>query len=213
MEPDFWHKRWENNELGFHEPKGNQFLMKYFNRLSMAKGERVFLPLCGKTNDIGWLLSQGYQVVGAELSELAINQLFEALKIKPNISQIGSLSHYSAKHIDMFVGDIFELSAQTLGKVNAIYDRAALVALPEKMRHQYTAHLMEMTNQAPQLLVTFVYDQSVTHGPPFSVNKAEVNKHYQKNYELIFLDSTDVTGGLRGEYPAKENVWLLQKFS
>lgn len=32
---------------------------------------RIFLPLCGKTLDIGWLLERGYRVVGAELRLLS----------------------------------------------------------------------------------------------------------------------------------------------
>ena len=26
MEPDFWHRRWKKNEIGFHENEGNTLL-------------------------------------------------------------------------------------------------------------------------------------------------------------------------------------------
>lgn len=118
---------------------------------------------------------------------------------------------YSAKDIDIFVGNIFDVSATILGLVDAIYDRAALVALPEEIRTRYAAHLKEITGKAPQLLVTYEYDQNLMEGPPFSVSKEEVNQHYSDSYDLSLLVSTDVSGGLKGRCAAKENVWLLQK--
>jgi hypothetical protein len=46
----------------------------------------VFLPLCGKTLDIQWLLSRGYGVAGSELSKIAVEQLFSELGVEPNIT-------------------------------------------------------------------------------------------------------------------------------
>ncbi len=209
MDARFWHERWEQNNTFWHQSEVNPLLAAHFKKLSVLKGGRVFLPLCGKTLDIPWLLSQGHRVVGAELSKIAIGQLFETLGAKPKITALGKLDHYSAKNLDIFVGDIFDLSKKALGPVDAIYDRAALVALPLKMRERYTAHLMKITNKAPQLLISFEYDQSLMDGPPFSVNNDEVKRHYEESYHLTLLSSKDVPGGLKGICPAKENAWLL----
>ncbi|MHB1245104.1 MAG: thiopurine S-methyltransferase [Sulfuriferula sp.] len=210
MDVDFWNKKWENNEIGFHKNEANPLLVQYFKALSLAEGSRVFVPLCGKTLDIAWLLANGFHVVGVELIETAIKQLFTELGVEPKISVAGEIKHYSAKDIDLFVGDIFTVSGKTLGLVDAIYDRAAMVALPKEMRQRYTAHLMEMTNKAPQLLITFEYDQNVMNGPPFSISNEEVNQHYRDSYDLTLIASTDVPGGLKGKCAAIENVWLLR---
>src|SRR5690606_15848969 len=103
---------------------------KHFDRLRLTAGSRLFLPLCGKTRDIAWLLEGGYRVAGVELSEVAIGVLFEELDLEPAIERSGNLLCYSGPGIDIHVGDIFELTAAQLGDVQAIYDRAALVALP-----------------------------------------------------------------------------------
>jgi thiopurine S-methyltransferase len=212
VEASFWHQRWEKNNIAFHESEANPLLIKYFKELSLVKGSRVFLPLCGKTLDIHWLLSNGYRVAGAELSKIAIEQLFTELGVEPKLSRFGSVDRYSAKNIDIFVGDIFDLSSKILGRVDAIYDRAALVALPEAMRNRYTAHLMEITGKAPQLLICYEYDQSFMEGPPFSISNEEVNRHYIDNYDLTLMASTNVPGGLKGKCAAKENVWLLKSY-
>ena len=208
----FWHERWKTNEIGFHEGKPNPLLVKFFDRLSLRKGARVFGPLCGKTRDIAWLLSQGCSVAGAELSEIAIGQLFSELGLKPNISgsKSSKLKQYSACNIEIFVGDIFNVTSAKLGKVDAIYDRAALVALPPEVRKRYTAHLRRLTDVAPQLLVAFEYDQNVFQGPPFSITNPELVRRYGKDYDLILLSSAAMADGLKGKWPATESLWLLQ---
>jgi thiopurine S-methyltransferase len=210
MDQNFWHQRWEKNETAFHESKANPLLVTHFNELSLAKGSRVFVPLCGKTLDISWLLSNGYRVAGAELSQIAIEQLFMELGLQPEISIVGEVEQWSANRLDIFVGDIFALSRKMLGPVDAIYDRAALVAFPEDMRNRYTAHLAGITHKAPQLLISYDYDQSLMQGPPFSIRNEEVHRHYADNYEVTLMASTEVSGGLKGKCAAKENVWRLR---
>ena len=211
MDASFWLRKWKKNDIGFHKSEANPILVKYFKELSLVKGSRVFLPLCGKTLDIPWLLSNGYRIAGAELIEIAIEQLFIELGVEPKISGAGELKHYSAINIDIFVGDIFDLSSKMLGPIDAIYDRAALVALPEEMRNRYTAHLTEITDKAPQLLVSYEYNQNLMEGPPFSISSEEVNQHYEGSYNLTLIASENVPGGLKGKCAAQENIWLLKR--
>ena len=211
MEASFWHEKWKRGEINFHQSEANPLLTAHFEKLNLAKGSRVFLPLSGKTRDIAWLLANGYRVAGAELSGQAIDELFKELGLAPNISKVGNLTRYRADDIDIWVGDIFDVSAEYLGPINAIYDRAALVALPADMRKQYAAHLMQITGAAPQLLISYEYDQSQIDGPPFSVNENEVRQHYGAVYQLKSVERKDVAGGLKGKVASTENAWLLQK--
>lgn len=210
MQHDFWHLKWEKNEIGFHLPDANPLLVKHFTTLNLQQGARVFLPLCGKTLDIAWLLAQGYRVAGAELSAIAIEDLFNSLNLMPTITKLGEISHYSATNIDMLVGDIFKVTPAMLGNVDAVYDRAALVALPEDMRKAYTAHLITLTNKAPQCMICFEYDQNLHAGPPFSICADEVRQHYQSTYDLALLASEVMPNGLKGQYSAIEQVWWLK---
>lgn len=210
MDPSFWHRKWEENQIGFHNNEANPLLVNYFDKLSLVRGQRIFVPLCGKTLDISWLLSKGYQVVAIELSETAIEQLFAEMDVVPDITQEGELKHYHAQGLDIYVGDFFTLTHDILGRVDAIYDRAALVALPENMRVKYTHHLMTMTNHAAQLLISYTYDQSKTDGPPFSISTDEVQSHYASSYAITLVARVDVPGGMRGKSAATENVWILK---
>ena len=211
MEASFWHNRWQTNQTGWHERDVNPLLIAHFPSLHVPPGGRVFVPFCGKSLDLGWLLSQGYTVAGAELSELAVTQLFAELGMEPSISEVGKHKHFCGEKIDIFVGDLFDLSRETLGPVDAVYDRAALVALPEAMRMQYTAHLKTLTALAPQLVIGYEYDQTIVAGPPFSVTPDELHHHYDDNYILTPLARVELPNGLKGKCPATEHIWRLEK--
>ena len=209
MDAEFWHERWDANEIGFHQKQGNALLKAHFAKLNIAADGRIFIPLCGKSKDIAWMLAHGYRVAGAELSEIAVKALFDELGVVPDVLVVGELRRYHAENIDIFVGDIFKLSKELLGSIDAIYDRAALVALPLEMRHLYTKHMVSISSVAPQLLICFEYDQSLQDGPPFSITENELREHYVSNYMISLVERVDVDGGLKGGVAADEVVWVL----
>jgi thiopurine S-methyltransferase len=189
MDANFWHERWKRNETAFHEGHPNPLLVTYFGALSLAAGSRIFVPLCGKS----------------------LEQLFVELGVEPFISALGDIDLWSTNNLDIFVGDLFAVSRNMLGPVDAIYDRAALVALPEQVRNRYGTHLRDITEEAPQLLICYEYDQRVMDGPPFSIDAEEVHRHYASRYDLSLIASRPVAGGLKGKCAAQENLWLLRK--
>jgi len=213
MDKKIWLDRWENGQTGFHIDEVNPLLIKHIKKLELPLASRIFVPLCGKTNDIGWLLSQGYCVVGVELSEIAVIKLFEELGEKPYIMQEGELIQYSSENLDIFVGDIFALTPQILGNIDAVYDRAAIVALPEEMRMDYSKHMLSLAQDIPQLMTTVVYDQNLMNNSPFSVDREELEKHYGEHYTITQLDKIQVEGGLKQVKDVVEYVWLLEEAS
>lgn len=210
MNPEFWHDRWQENRIGFHEADVNSMLTTYFDRLSLKQGDRVFVPLCGKSNDLHWLSAQGFHVVGIELSQMAVETFFAQAGISVDITEQGGCKSYKSENIEVFVGNFFDLSAEMLGPVDAIYDRAALVALPIPMRNRYADHLASVTKAAPQLLISFDYDQAAMQGPPFSVTGSEVARLYGGIYHQELLSSQEITGKLAKRCQGSENVWLLE---
>ena len=210
MNPEFWHARWANNEIGFHLDEVQPLLVEHFGRLSLAPGQRVLVPLCGKTRDIGWLLAQGVEVVGVELSRLAVEQLFADLGLIPAVEPAGAGECFRGPGLAVFVGDFFALSRAQLGPVDAVYDRAALVALPPEMRSRYAEHLAALSERAPQLLLTLEYDPALHPGPPFALGAAEVGALYGAAFRIDCLQSLSMPDGLKGRFPATEHVWLLQ---
>lgn len=207
MEHDFWHARWEDGRIGFHEPEGNALLQRHFPALGLGAGARVFVPLCGRTGDVGWLLAQGFRVAAAELSGIAIRDLFRDLGADPRIIGAGPLQRWCAPGLDVFVGDVFALSRDLLGRVDAVLDRAALVALPGGMRAAYAAHVAAIAGGAQGLVITFDYDQDAMAGPPFSVPPDEVAHLFAATHNAHLLDTRALH--LKGAVPARESALHL----
>ena len=192
MEADFWHNRWENNLTGFHLNEVNPNLKANWSVLNLKSDSRIFVPLCGKSLDLIWLAEQGHQVIGCELSELAVEAFFSENKLTVERSQIGDLELWQSDQISIFCGDIFNLTPELVGKIDAVFDRASLIALPPAMRQDYAAKMSELTQSAPKLLITLEYDQSKMDGPPFSVLESEVKALYEAKYQVKQLSAQDV---------------------
>ncbi|MFT3712788.1 MAG: thiopurine S-methyltransferase [Archangium sp.] len=174
MEQNFWSARWSEGKIGFHEGTANHHLEAFLDRLGPPGV--VFVPLCGKAFDLAWLASKGFRVIGVEWVEDAVRAFFSEQSLTPSVSSEGKLKRYEAKGITVFAGDVFDVTSEHLKDVTALYDRAALIALPEATRAKYVAHLRTVLPATAKrgLLVTVEYDQSKMDGPPHSVVEAEV---------------------------------------
>ncbi|NVK55794.1 MAG: thiopurine S-methyltransferase [Alteromonadaceae bacterium] len=209
MQHHFWHNKWEKGETGFHQTDTHPMLVRYADELGFTSPCRILVPLCGKSHDMTFLLKRGCDVLGVELSQVAVEQYFAALNIIPEIKQCGELLCYSAPGITLFCGDLFALEPKHTGTIDAVYDRAALVALPAEMRTSYCQHVHTLAPQAKQLLITFEYDQSAIAGPPFSVSPSEIEQYYAAHSDITPLMSAELAGGLKGKVPATERAWLI----
>jgi thiopurine S-methyltransferase len=211
MDADFWHNKWENQQIGFHQSDGNPMLVAHFDALGLSYGASVFVPLCGKSRDIAWLMDKGCRVVAAELSEIAVQDLFAEMGITPVVTPLDDLKRYSADGITVFVGNVFCVTSDLVGSVDAVFDRAALVALPEDLRPKYAKHLVQITGAAPQLVITFTYDQIQMKGPPFSITEDMMTGLYAGTFDFSGLETQQVAGGFKGAIPATETSWLLTR--
>ncbi len=196
MEHDFWQQRWRNNEIGFHQQTINPWLAYYYGEkgppLDKRTSLRVFVPLCGKSRDMLWLLQNGYRVVGNELCDIAVRDFFSESKLQHKVEYASQHTHYQGGGIDILQGDFFALDAEQLGQVSDVFDRAALIALPPEMRKQYAEKMTELLSSGTRmLLVTMTYPQHEIDGPPFSVDEDEVQVLYAKQFRIDKLAARD----------------------
>ena len=211
MEQEFWQARWRENRIGFHEAAPNSLLTRHFPRLGLRSGQSVFVPLCGKALDLDWLLSQGLRVAGVEFNQGAVEEVFARLRLDPEVTRQGGLTRYRDGELTLYSGDFFALTPAELGPVDAIYDRAALVAVKPEDRAAYAAHLNRITGTARQFLIGFDYDQSLMQGPPFSVPGAMVQELYGGSFSLDLLESGPADGPMAQRVNAQEEIWSSVK--
>jgi thiopurine S-methyltransferase len=195
MEPKFWQERWARNQIGFHLPEVNPYLQRHWPQLALAQGAQVLVPLCGKSLDLMWLASHGLRVLGVELSEQAVKAFFSEQNLVPRITRRGVFSVYQTDLIEVWCGDFFALDAEAVADCAALYDRAALIALPPLMRAQYAEHLHQLLRPGCQgLLITLDYDQTQKAGPPFAVTDDEVKVLFGSQWTLRVLEEQDILG-------------------
>jgi thiopurine S-methyltransferase len=204
MQPDFWQRRWQNNQIGFHAATTNAYLQQYWPQLNVPVGAQVLVPLCGKSLDLAWLAGQGLRVLGVELVEQAVQDFFREQGLEPDVREHGGFRIYQAGNVQLWCGDIFALTAADVRDCSALYDRAALIAFPAAMREAYAQHLTHVLPSGCQgLLVSLDYEQSQMDGPPFSVPDEEV-RELLGDWQLELLH---IENGLQAE----ENWKFLQR--
>jgi len=189
MNPDFWHQRWHDNQIGFHQAAPTPLLLKHWPSLGVPAGAKVFVPLAGKSLDMPWFAAQGHRVLGVELSELAVAQFFAENGLRPEIRDTHYGRHYEAGGIELILGDAFGLDADLLRDCDAVFDRAALIALPPELRRRYANELYaKLPAGCRGLLITLEYPQAERDGPPFSVPGDEVRALYGRDWDIDLLE-------------------------
>ncbi|WP_028024108.1 thiopurine S-methyltransferase [Enterovibrio calviensis] len=211
MDQEFWHSRWAENRIGFHLTDTNPALVKHWNALKPQRNEAVFVPMCGKSVDLSWLACKHNEVVGVELSEIAVRAFFSEHLYTPLVTAISPIMKlYQFDEVSIYSGDYF---SAPLAQYPLIYDRAALIAMPDDLRQQYVERLLSLLKPGGRiLLVTLDYPQAQMDGPPFSVTADDVHSLFE-GYKITRLDRDE-----NSDRPPKgkaashfvEEVWLIE---
>jgi len=188
-DPEFWHGKWAANQIGFHLEDVNPLLIKYWQHTNPTHDDDVFVPLCGKSEDLVWLATKHSDVQGVELSNIAVRAFFAEHFYTPMVMPInGQHELFQFDELSIYVGDYF---SAPIKPVDIVYDRASLIALPKEMRAQYVEKLKSLLKPGGRiLLVTLDYDQELMAGPPFSVPESEVKELY-RGFKITKLESNE----------------------
>ena len=180
MNNEYWLKRWTENRIGFHKTVVNPFLEQFLPQVSKTPG-RTLVPLCGKSTDLVWLVAQGHQVVGVDVSELAARAFASEQGIAMTVANEPPFAVFRGEFVVYYVGDFFNLKPEIIGRFDLIYDRAALIALPQNKRPEYAQHLKALlAGGGRMLLISLEYDPKKMEGPPFAVTESELRSLFKE---------------------------------
>lgn len=205
---DFWRERWQLKQIGFHEGKPNEHLCKHWPNLGVRRGARVLVPLCGASEDLGWLLAHGHEVIGIELANEAVQRYFDQHELPFEREVMGKVTAWRAGPLTILEGNLFDVKLAHVGRCDALYDRAALIALPPPLRLKYVAHMRRwFAPDAVGLLVSMTYDAAKRGGPPFVVPDSEVLQHWP---DAVQLHHAPIEEERWQGFDAFESVWALK---
>ncbi len=216
MKKDFWAERWADGRIGFHQPKAHDFLARHADRLRPARS--VYVPLCGKSLDLLWLAGNVAPVLGTEFVRPAIDSFFAEQGDTATVADVGPFRvHRGGKlaTVALFEGDAFALTPAAIaaalggsGTVDAVYDRAALVALDPPTRNRYVAGLVGLLSAGGKiLLVVFDYDGRKLDGPPWPVGPAEVERLFGEHGTVELLEERSEPVGARYREAGVTEIW------
>ena len=185
---EFWHRRWQSQEIGWHRKIYNDLLLKHWPKINAVERSNVLVPLCGKSLDMLWLAEQGYTIVGLEMVKHAVEAFFIENHFDFDSVDYGKHRKYSCKPITIFQGDFFDLSTGFI-QADAWYDRAALIAIEPSKRKDYVNQIRKQTkSDAVGLLITFSYPQEQMQGPPFALQDDAVRDLFSDGFKLELLE-------------------------
>ncbi|TNE73678.1 thiopurine S-methyltransferase [bacterium] len=217
MEISYWQSRWNKNKIGFHSPVVNSYLHQFESQLLEHAGKTVLVPLCGKTPDMLWLAEKGFNVIGIEVVRVACEAFFLENQLEYTVEKKGKFHCYNSGSIQVWCGSIFDFPRKEWKKVNWVYDRASVGALPPAMRKKYYDLLNEKAICGTNLMMhTFEYDEQVLQGPPFSVLKNEIQYHLKSDWEIEYWFDEEVLQKYqrfktKGLISLKEQVYWMKK--
>lgn len=217
MQPQFWLERWQHGQIGFHQTEVNALLAQHWQAFKLPHGSEVLVPLAGKSLDMLWLASQGHRVTGVELSDEACAAFFAENGLEPVVDTVGAFRRRRAGPITLLAGDIFDLPDSAFDPVAAVYDRAALIALPLPLRRRYAEHFYgRLLADCRTLLITLEYPDEQMAGPPFSVPADEVHALLGNQWRIDLVERRDILHeepgmAQRGLDALHTAVWQLQR--
>ena len=215
MDSEFWHERWELDQIGFHRAQVNPYLRRHAQLLGPGEGQHVLVPLCGKSQDMLWLAGNGCRVLGIELSPIAARIFFVDNDLPYVTEDCDGFAVYSSRNISIWCGDFFNMKKTRCADITGVFDRAALIALPPDQRRDYAKKLLELAPvDASILLVCMDYDQQQMKGPPFSVPSTEVKALFGGHREIETLQCEEILQAeprfkAKGLTRLREQVYLL----
>lgn len=200
MKPDYWVQRWEAGQIAFNQERAHAALPRWWASLGVSGGT-VLVPLCGKSVDLRWLAERGHRVVGVEVSPVAVAAFFEEHGWTPTWRDEPGFRVAAANGVEIWQGDWWAFRPPA---VDAVYDRASIIALPPEDRARHAAKLRSLS--APILLVTL--EHAGGGGPPFSVPKDEVESYFPGAERLERTPMADEPG----KAPSRvEEVWRIPR--
>lgn len=193
MELSDWGDRWRDGQIAFHQDRPSDFLQKYADRVwSAQRPTRVLVPLCGKSLDMVFLAERADAVVGVEFVEQAVREFFDERELRPDVDS-GPPVGLRAGPYTIFAADFFAVSTADIGPIDAVFDRASLVALDADTRLRYADHLSSLqAARSRVMLITFDYDQSTMDGPPYAVSDDEVERLFGEEHHIEHLETRDL---------------------
>ncbi len=192
MEKEYWINKWHSNDIAFHEQNITPDLISHIKQLKLKEDDCIFVPLCGKTKDMLWLVHQGFYVIGVEISDIACHDFFSESQITPRIVHTDKYKKYESERITLFCADFFDLKQSDFPPVKAIYDCKALIALPPCHREKYLTQILNCFGSDINILLLTREGDKTVKPPPYPISDKEIKLLYSEYFNIQQIEYNEI---------------------
>lgn len=163
--PAFWNERFERRFTPWDQAGVPSAFQSFASRHA---GAAVLIPGCGSAYEALWLAERGNTVRAIDFSSAAV----AAAR-----AQLGAQHAQLVEQADFFT---YEPSFTPAW----IYERAFFCALPVARREDYVRRMAELLPKGA-LLAGFFFLGATRKGPPFGIERTELDALFTPNFDLI----------------------------
>lgn len=208
MDKDEWVNAWNEGRTNFHRNGPHEFLVQYYDQVNLPENSNILVPMCGKSHDLIWLKEKGHNVFGVEIVNRPCQEFWSDHKLEFQERSIESAQVYEGDRITIINDDFFNFPRESIPeKIDFIFDRAALVALPEEMRKVHYSRIKELSSPGTKILLdSFEYDRQFETRAPYSVSDAEVKAAYSwvSDFQTLLTEVREMKGNHLSKRGIKE---------
>ncbi|MFB9121969.1 thiopurine S-methyltransferase [Paraburkholderia dipogonis] len=163
--PEFWDERFKRGFMPWDQAAVPSAFESFAARHA---GAAVLIPGCGSAHEAVWLAGRGYPVRAIDFSPAAVAAAHE---------QLGAQHANLVEQADFFTYEPPFAPAW-------IYERAFFCALPLARRADYARRMADLL-PGGALLAGFFFIGATPKGPPFGIERAELDALLKPYFELI----------------------------
>lgn len=192
---DFWQAKWENDDISrFDQKYPNVYLKKYLPLFNLTDNSKCVLPLCAKSVDMLYLASLGFDVIGIEISQKAIELFFRAYQIPYDFMTMDNVKVFYSKEssykITIINADLFDVRLEYFAdKIELWYDRSSYIALPSNLRVDYAKYTQKNSQLIRNALMVNVSHNLKLKFFPHSITQIEMQANFSHVYDIEKLES------------------------
>ncbi|CAE6471141.1 unnamed protein product [Rhizoctonia solani] len=205
QEGEGWDAAWQEGitpwDSGVPQPPLQQvFETSIQSDLGIPKSGRALVPGCGRGYDAIYLASQGYNVIGADLSATAVSEAQKYLSSQPNAENI---------KVQYQVLDFFKSPSLVEEPFDLVYDYTFFCAIPLGLREPWGRRMAEIVKPGGYL-ITLMYPidpgRARDDGPPFPVD-FEAYSAVLKEFWDNLLNVIPATSREKSEGRERLGIW------
>ena len=212
-----WNALWSSEMKSKFSSCGESQVLRDFYKqlLPSSEARKCFVPLCGVSKDVVKLARAGHEVVGVDISSVAIQQLFResSLDFFKSSSKHGPFETFRVNseaempgEVSVLQGDIFNYLSEHIhakaAQFAAVLDIRSLPAIPVNRRREYVRLMENVVEEGGRILLEVVEHELDLTKPPFSVSHGTVLALYANSFDVELLRTRQ-----RGDMT--ERVYLL----